>query len=1182
AANGFVSVSHAEAGGDFSASALTGFATGPDSILTGGDIVIAAHGPVSLGASSAGGLIDVSGNHIDFTTLDAGGAITLVTKPSARVAGVGAITRPAITAGAGASSIAAFGAISITGGSTIGGSIALSAGGDIALGSLAADGNLQLTGGGAITAGTLTAGGAMSINAARAASLGSVDAKGGDLSIAAGDGVLLVGGHSAGATTITAGGSLVVGGGSGDIASGGDVSLSAFDMALGTVTSGGSVSADATEGEARFAAITAANDIAMTATGTATLGSANSGGNTSVTGTAVTVTSGTVGRDLSLTANAGDLAATGALTVGGDAALQASGSETLGTLDADGSVTASTTGNLSFQQAASGGLLGLTAGGSLSGDQLTSGAGLTLRADSLDISSASAGGDLVGRASGGDAVVGSAQGRTISVEAAGLASLGTATSSGQTSASGASVNFGGGKVGGDLALTATGGELAITSAADVGGAISLVSSGGVTFGTLTAAGGDFTINAGAGIAFDAAGAANSATFSAGGAIAGGSITADAIGLTAGGDLSATTRTATGSISGTAGGVATIGGANAGDALALRTGSALTIGDAIGGTVALRSAGGAVIVTHDIESTFSGDGQQAIVSGAAVQIDDVNGVNLTLAQATNGDIDIDAAGDIGLLSAESRGDVNLTSGGDVRVGLVQAGKVAVTPAGLRPAGVTVGSPGPGNISVDSAGLTQGSFTATGDIALRAGSDINLQATEAAGSISTSSGGTTRVFGAVSAGGDISAATSGNLVVASSNASIAAGNLLEATVYGTLNAQGLLSGNTIDLSLRDLQIGDTGAIGESARTNSIRIGNIGNDIVLGGDENVAGKLSITDDEFTRVHSGGDLQITANSGEGGQSIEVRDLAVQAAADGNMSASGRLTLAASGTIAVVGKLAVTGSSDTAITLAGPHVTIDAAAGNVALTAAGGAATGTVDIFAGDFIAATAAAKADIAGLTPADIEARLAKNDGVTRDEGVIQAGTLNVRTSGPILVQNTAAGTAYDQRRGFAVGALTIGRLQTTDGLTGSAVVGDGPILVLNGTVGGKTGVAALEATEFLSVFDTSSAFNGCLIANPAACAPAPVVELPEFDDPARDLIEAEFDPAVDPENGLASQLIDFTLSEQFQSDPLIDDPVTGAGNDDLWVSDSDCEAAQDGTACGAGQPSAKEQGEEQPGH
>jgi hypothetical protein len=65
----------------------------------------------------------------------------------------------------------------------------------------------------------------------------------------------------------------------------------------------------------------------------------------------------------------------------------------------------------------------------------------------------------------------------------------------------------------------------------------------------------------------------------------------------------------------------------------------------------------------------------------------------------------------------------------------------------------------------------------------------------------------------------------------------------------------------------------------------------------------------------------------------------------------------------------------------------------------------------------------------------------------------------------------------------------------------------------------------------------------------------------DDSTRDLIEAEFDPAVDPENGLASQLIDFTLSEQFQADPLIDDPVTGAGNDDLWVSEPDCERSAD---------------------
>ena len=67
-----------------------------------------------------------------------------------------------------------------------------------------------------------------------------------------------------------------------------------------------------------------------------------------------------------------------------------------------------------------------------------------------------------------------------------------------------------------------------------------------------------------------------------------------------------------------------------------------------------------------------------------------------------------------------------------------------------------------------------------------------------------------------------------------------------------------------------------------------------------------------------------------------------------------------------------------------------------------------------------------------------------------------------------------------------------------------------------------------------------------------------ELPEI--PAqietRDLIDEgiEPDPVITPSN-LPTVLIDMSPTDQFGPDPLIDDPVTGAGNEDLWVNEAD---------------------------
>jgi hypothetical protein len=58
--------------------------------------------------------------------------------------------------------------------------------------------------------------------------------------------------------------------------------------------------------------------------------------------------------------------------------------------------------------------------------------------------------------------------------------------------------------------------------------------------------------------------------------------------------------------------------------------------------------------------------------------------------------------------------------------------------------------------------------------------------------------------------------------------------------------------------------------------------------------------------------------------------------------------------------------------------------------------------------------------------------------------------------------------------------------------------------------------------------------------------------------QDVIEEEVTPnAVIIEADIGSPLVDFANDTSFDEEPLIDDPVTGAGNDDLWSSSGACD-------------------------
>ena len=214
--NGAVSVEHAEAGNDFTATAGS-FRTGLNSIITGGDIVITSPGAVDLGNSTAGGFVQVQGQSIVFNNVDAG--LTVNLSAAGDTAGAEGIRGGSISAGEDinlfANSIALTG--SVTGDASF---FAFGIGGAVAVNEADVDGTISIFSAGDMT-GTFVAGGDIFLNsdanitASARANGGYVDRNGiatqGNLFVDAGGNVTLTdslagrmfGVNSGGAATIT-------------------------------------------------------------------------------------------------------------------------------------------------------------------------------------------------------------------------------------------------------------------------------------------------------------------------------------------------------------------------------------------------------------------------------------------------------------------------------------------------------------------------------------------------------------------------------------------------------------------------------------------------------------------------------------------------------------------------------------------------------------------------------------------------------------------------------------------------------------------------------------------------------------------------------------------------------------------------------------------------------------------
>ena len=444
---------------------------------------------------------------------------------------------------------------------------------------------------------------------------------------------------------------------------------------------------------------------------------------------------------------------------------------------------------------------------------------------------------------------------------------------------------------------------------------------------------------------------------------------------------------------------------------------------------------------------------------------------------------------------------------------------------------------------------------------------------------------------------------------------------ATLNGTANAQrnlavtarnritvnSLATGQAVDLRSADIAIatsanaatGRTGTIGEQGRTTSVLLTNTDNSVTTIGGAGTTSGYSLSNAEAQRIFAGDIIivapRVSTSSSSGQVSAALNTRAPDVVLDtltltgssgrtgataGNIGNAGRLRIETAGKLRTVGEVVLSNltSGNRFQIAASEAIEVDAATGSISLKDATTGRAGTLDLASADVIAASLPTIASVASLTGTKaISDLLGVNGGAVRDEGYLSADGIIVTVSGSFFVQNSGAASTnlrnFADRRGLTVGA---GGLSINTGTSPSRIAINGRQVSASAATGFATGIDFLKLVNINGVnqvqgsvtsfggLDLDSTINGCAIRNFNACQI-------NFDNGniAREVINGVTDQDLTTAGGdgtLPFTLLTLKDVEPLPFQPLIDDPVTGSGNDDLW-------AVDDGDKCPEGETCAK---------
>lgn len=1004
----------------------------------------------------------------------------------------------------------------------------VTAAGLIDIGAITTDGDLVLDGGNTVTLGAATAR-SLAVRSTGALTAGTLDASAGGIALRSDQGGITVDRFSAADTA--------------DLkAALGSISVADALAARGVNAAAKAVILNGSNGLKVLAANATAGDLTLTTgEGDLSAGDLFASGNVllnfggaisfgSISGTSLRATaafgdvdgiSASVSADATITAQNGAVSI-GSLTVGSPAATSIAGSTgvTLTAVNAAGIV----------KLASSGGAISATGTAPVASFEatgksvsLTGTAALTATADATGggASLAALGGRLTASARAtGDVTLTSAQDAT----------LGQTQAGGALSVKAGGDIFAGAGLIGQSVLLETPGRLDAVDLTATGGQVRISGSQGVTVGvlaatdliTLTATNGNVSVADALGTIDSATGTSVSLASRRGLTVISATATGGDLSLTASGplsfgQLSATRALVLGATGDVTGGSATGGtiavttpGLLKADNLVAAIGGLSVVADKgislntaiANGLVTLKAAQGAVKVASDIRS-----GQGLIIGAPSIDLTAQNGLNIVQAVTTAGDLKLTAAG--GNLTAgtlASNGGITLTA---------LAGRIDVTN------------------DISASGPIQATARALSLTALNELIVAQAQAT----------------------GGDIALASrNGALTIGQASAA----GVLTATTPGLLTVTGPASGATVAFTSKDIAIGSGAQIGSKTLTTSLTLTNTGDRMFIG---DVAGSgYRLDAAELARLGSKGDISLVSTPRDQvDQAFSLLDPAATNIVVGALTFDGA-QLGTTGTLRIASPRSIgfTGNAQFKNFANGQTVTINALAdislaaeaGLVTLKDSSGALAGTLRLEANQVHAMSAATRSEVAGLTLNQAEQRLGTNDQVNNQGGYFQAGNIVVRIGRLLFVQNSGAnGADLGLRRGLTANSLTI-----------FAGEGATPQIVLNGQVNGATGADLRNTVTLNGSFDPASTVNGCVIGAVCGVVTEPPPPEPVFDpapvlSSSRDQVRSEEEEDEKEEALQAAQtrpdpIIQFLDVPSSRFDPLIEEPVTGAGNEDFW--------------------------------
>jgi hypothetical protein len=493
---------------------------------------------------------------------------------------------------------------------------------------------------------------------------------------------------------------------------------------------------------------------------------------------------------------------------------------------------------------------------------------------------------------------------------------------------------------------------------------------------------------------------------------------------------------------------------------------------------------------------------------------------------------------------------------------------------------------GTIDVASGGnLTVNTARATGDVTLQSGNDLTVTTAMEAG----------YDFANQNGGGFANAALFGQNVII--NGSARAGNALSITATGTatINGNNTAGRSQTDILSSDILIGANGVLG--AVGTRLNLSSTAAQMVVGTVAGTGGwRLDAA--EISRIVaqsvtiSTTDVNGSSNAFNSARAPDILVGSLTVNGGTQIGGEGTFAIQTTGKVRVIGTMAFNGMTrDNTVAIQGFEEIDILDAGRIVLNGQGGLA-GTLNLTSRNIVAASSAALTDFTAAT--DLKAisdRAGKNDGQVDDGGYLQAGGIRATLlNSTLIIQNTGAATTtgnrdYSGRRGFTVGAggFTIvqggsnpmriainGRLLGDTAPAGTPVTG-GFVTGLDVTplirfipfeaaqgaafTVGTAGLTPAQQVQTARIFDITSTVNGCAIVSSGACRTT-------VNDPTRDVLGGDFG-----EGSLANLLpLSIISLKEYTApgeDPLLDEPVTGAANDDLWSVDdnSKCDPAKE---------------------